>query len=92
MIAGTSTGGIIALGLAHGLTAREIQKFYVERGDLVFPPANAFGRMWRSQVRVLNLGCGETSFRVDPARAVGGLIQWRALPTTRKCSFAQIVW
>ena len=193
MIAGTSTGGIIALGLAHGLTAREIQKFYVERGDLVFPPANAFGRMWRwirrlrryaydsvvleqellgifgdtpfgnartrlcipsfegvhgepwiyktphhpdykkdrvermvkvglatsaaptyykavpnngyimvdgglwannpimnavtdalacydvdrSQVRVLSLGCGETSFRVDPARAVGGLIQWR---------------
>jgi predicted acylesterase/phospholipase RssA len=31
MIAGTSTGGIIALGLAHSLTARDIQRFYVER-------------------------------------------------------------
>ncbi|WP_158927354.1 CBASS cGAMP-activated phospholipase [Acidisphaera sp. S103] len=193
MIAGTSTGGIIALALAHGLTAREIQKFYVERGGLVFPPSNVLGRMWRwlrrlhryaydsgvleqellgifgdtplgdartrlcipsfegvhgepwiyktphhpdyrkdrvermvkvrlatsaaptyykampnngyimvdgglwannpimnavtdalacydvdrSQVRVLSLGCGETSFRVDPVKAVGGMFQWK---------------
>lgn len=193
MIAGTSTGGIIALGLAHGLTAREVQKFYVERGDRVFPRSTALGRalrrlrrirrhaydggaledellgifgdtplgeartrlcipsfegvhgepwiyktphhpdykrdqvermvkvglatsaaptflravpnngyvmvdggLWannpvmnavvdalacfdvdRPRVRVLSLGCGETSFKVDPARAAGGLVQWR---------------
>lgn len=193
MIAGTSTGGIIALGLAHGLTARDIQTFYVERGGLIFPEAGLLGRLlrrlrryrryvydsraleqellrifgdtplgeattrlcipsfegvhgepwiyktphhpdyrrdrvermvtvglatsaaptylkavpnngyvmvdgglWannpimnavtdaltcfdvdRSQVRILSLGCGETSFKVDPARASGGLFQWK---------------
>lgn len=192
MIAGTSTGGIIALGLAHGLTARAVQTFYVERGPLIFPELSAFGRLmrrfrryrryiydsdvlerellrifgdtpfgeartrlcipsfegvhgepwlfktphhpdyrrdrvermvrvglatsaaptyfkavpnngyimvdgglWannpimnavtdaltcfdidRSQVRVLSLGCGETSFKVDPARAGGGMFHW----------------
>lgn len=35
MIAGTSTGGIIALGLSHGKTAREIREIYVERGGLI---------------------------------------------------------
>jgi patatin-like phospholipase/acyl hydrolase len=31
----------------------------------------------RNQIRVLSLGCGETSFKVDPARATGGFFQWR---------------
>lgn len=193
MVAGTSTGGIIALGLAHGLTAKAIQTFYVERGPLIFPRSTMFGRLlrrfrrfrryaydsrvleqellrifgdtplgdattrlcipsfegthgepwiyktphhpdyrkdrvermvkvglatsaaptyfkavpnngyimvdgglWannpimnavtdaltcfdvdRRQVKVLSLGCGETSFKVDPARAVGGMFQWK---------------
>lgn len=38
MVAGTSTGGIITLGLASGLTAREINAFYLERGNVIFPP------------------------------------------------------
>ena len=36
LIAGTSTGGIIALGLAAGLTAAEISDIYVERGKEIF--------------------------------------------------------
>lgn len=36
LIAGTSTGGIIALGLALGLTASEILDFYVTRGPRIF--------------------------------------------------------
>lgn len=47
MIAGTSTGGIIALGLAHGKTAQEIRDIYVERGGLIFPPAGLIGRLFR---------------------------------------------
>ncbi|WP_297494681.1 CBASS cGAMP-activated phospholipase [Acidocella sp.] len=47
LIAGTSTGGIIALGLAHGLTAAEIRNFYVDRGDRVFSNPNALVRLWR---------------------------------------------
>lgn len=38
LIAGTSTGGIIALGLASGLTSPEICRLYVERGCEIFPP------------------------------------------------------
>ncbi|QYU69839.1 patatin-like phospholipase family protein [Leptolyngbya sp. 15MV] len=47
MIAGTSTGGIIALGLSHGLTARQILDFYMERGDLVFPNPSPLSRLRR---------------------------------------------
>lgn len=37
MIAGTSTGGIIALALAHGWTAQEALRIYTEHGDKIFP-------------------------------------------------------
>lgn len=47
MIAGTSTGGIIALGLAHGLTAKAIRDFYVQRGATIFPPPSPIGRFMR---------------------------------------------
>lgn len=47
MIAGTSTGGIIALGLASGLSAQEIRNFYLERGRYVFPQSNWLGRRWQ---------------------------------------------
>jgi patatin-like phospholipase/acyl hydrolase len=36
LIAGTSTGGIIALGLGLGLRPREIVRFYVEEGPAIF--------------------------------------------------------
>ncbi|MBI4611944.1 MAG: patatin-like phospholipase family protein [Candidatus Rokubacteria bacterium] len=36
LIVGTSTGGIIALGLGLGLTASDILRFYEEHGPLVF--------------------------------------------------------
>ena len=52
MIAGVSTGGIIALGLGKGMTANAILDFYLCRGDRVFPPtdgivARAFGALRR---------------------------------------------
>ncbi|HHY68154.1 MAG TPA: patatin-like phospholipase family protein [Alicyclobacillus sp.] len=36
LIVGTSTGGIIALGLGLGFTAREIEKFYTDLGSKIF--------------------------------------------------------
>ena len=36
LIVGTSTGGIIALGLGAGLSAREIRGFYVDRAPVIF--------------------------------------------------------
>ena len=37
MITGTSTGGIIAIGLAQGKSAKELSKLYLERGEFIFP-------------------------------------------------------
>lgn len=52
LVAGTSTGGILALGLGAGYTATELLYMYVSRGNEVFPPLsdNLFGRVknfWR---------------------------------------------
>jgi len=38
LIAGTSTGGIIALGLAAGLTGAQLSDLYIRRGCEIFPP------------------------------------------------------
>jgi patatin-like phospholipase/acyl hydrolase len=48
LIAGTSTGGIIALGLGLGLTAKQLLDFYVSEGPSIFPPSSAAGwlRHW----------------------------------------------
>src|SRR6202140_48322 len=41
LIAGTSTGGIIALGLGLGLPATEILEFYQKEGPKIFPNITA---------------------------------------------------
>ncbi len=47
MIAGTSTGGIIALGLGLGIPTREILNFYHNYGRKIFPPlpVGCFGQI-----------------------------------------------
>lgn len=37
LVAGTSTGGIIALGLGLGFSADEMKQFYLEHGPSIFP-------------------------------------------------------
>ena len=37
LIAGTSTGGILALGLGIGLSGKQLLKFYRDRGTTIFP-------------------------------------------------------
>ena len=52
LITGTSTGGIIAVGLGAGLRASDLRDLYVERGWEVFPPAGALARRaaWLSRL------------------------------------------
>lgn len=50
LIAGTSTGGIIALGLGLGIPARSILDVYLEKGSAIFPSAP---RPFRGLGRVL---------------------------------------
>jgi len=42
LIAGTSTGGIVAAGLASGMTADEMHDFYVRYGARIFTPRSTY--------------------------------------------------
>lgn len=61
LIAGTSIGGIVALGLGLGLTARELTDFLVKHGSDIFP---------RSVIptKVLRLFCGFDRYKPDRLR------------------------
>lgn len=48
LIAGTSTGGILALGLGLGLSGQEILNFYRQRGPVIFPVTRIRGRAWHT--------------------------------------------
>lgn len=51
LIAGTSTGGIIALGLGLGMSAREITQFYVNNGPRIFDQQNSLDQSgWLSKL------------------------------------------
>lgn len=67
LIVGTSTGGIIALGLGLGLSAREIANFYVTRGPSIFGDevlltSSSFGKLKRTLKRAL--GTAKHAFSV----------------------------
>jgi hypothetical protein len=49
LIAGTSTGGIIAIGLGLGLHARDILKLYVEQGPAIFDQQHGAIENWIRQ-------------------------------------------
>lgn len=54
LIAGTSTGGIIALGLGLGMSAREITQFYVNDGPRIFDQCNPLDpQSWRDKLMAL---------------------------------------
>jgi len=46
LICGTSTGGILAIGLGLGLTSAELLEFYRQRGPLIFPGTSLVERKW----------------------------------------------
>ncbi|WP_277983574.1 CBASS cGAMP-activated phospholipase [Sphingomonas faeni] len=45
LITGTSTGGILAIGLGLGFSATELRDFYVKRGPTIFPSTNVQSRL-----------------------------------------------
>lgn len=53
LITGTSTGGIIALGLSAGMPASEILRLYRDHGAEIFPPKVGFPKWWQG---LRNLG------------------------------------
>ena len=63
LIAGTSTGGIIALGLSIGLKAASLRDLYIERGCEIFPPIRG-GVVGAVEHRLRN-ACRYFKFRYD---------------------------
>lgn len=48
MFAGTSTGSIIACGLAQGIPAEKIKELYLENGEKIFPKLDSLNNIARS--------------------------------------------
>jgi uncharacterized protein len=71
MIAGTSTGGIIALGLGHGKTARDVRDVYVERGGYIFPPAGLLGGLFRKARRIARYAYDSKALEEELLRIFG---------------------
>lgn len=71
MIAGTSTGGIIALALGHGRAAATIRDVYVERGGVIFPPASPAGRIYRLLKRGVRAVYDNTALENELLRIFG---------------------
>jgi len=63
LIAGTSTGGILATGLGAGLTANELSDLYIRRGGEIFPPIRS-GLLGSAERRVRD-SCQYFKFRYD---------------------------
>src|ERR1700722_16343540 len=49
LITGTSTGGIIAIGLAMGVPPEEVVRFYLTDGPRIFPKSTGVA-MWRNWI------------------------------------------
>ncbi len=76
LVAGTSTGGIIALGLGAGLKASELADIYTRRGAEVFPQPreSPFGRMrhwWRAKRNYLHYHYERTALETLLLDALG---------------------
>lgn len=61
LIAGTSTGGILALGLGLGFTAREILALYMDNGDKIFK-----NPIWTKIPLLKNRGVFSTKYDTKP--------------------------
>lgn len=95
LIAGTSTGGILALGLGMGLPAASILRFYEDRGPTVFPmtslrdPQTGLGDvMWNAARRLWAPGYDasvlatelEAAFAAAPGKVLGDSVCRLVIP------------
>ena len=63
LIVGTSTGGIIALGLGAGMSPEEILTYYVDNVNSIFPA-------WRRSILIRPLSLVRAKYKPDGLRAV----------------------
>ena len=78
MVVGTSTGGIIALGLARGLTAQQILDIYVKRGVEVFPKLNWLQLKWKGASQYILNRCNSEALYALIEDVVGDTELWES--------------
>lgn len=78
LVAGTSTGGIIALGLASGLTAAEILAIYIKRGGEVFPSRGRVSQWLRGKAQYIVNRCDTPSLYKLIDEVVGDRPLWKS--------------
>jgi hypothetical protein len=82
LVAGTSTGAIIATCLSWGMTVEEIERMYVAFGPLMFHPEPWY-RQWRSRYRADTIASMfKETFREDDADRSPALMGSKRLRTT----------
>jgi patatin-like phospholipase/acyl hydrolase len=86
MIAGTSTGGIIALALGARMTSAAIRDIYVDRGGLIFPPRGWVGRQLLQLRRFVRYGYDAKALeqelsRIFHARVFGDTVVRLCIPS-----------
>jgi hypothetical protein len=72
LVAGTSAGGILALGLASGMTANQMLTFFRERGPVIFPMMQIHERILRA---IRHYFCAKFSQKSLLDELVSGLTQ-----------------
>ena len=72
LIAGTSTGGILAVGLGAGITATELRDLYVRRGCEIFPPIRP--KALEGVLRRIRYVCRMFKYKYD-RQALKGILQ-----------------
>ena len=82
LVAGTSTGAIIATCLSWGMSVAEIERLYLEFGPLMFRPEPWY-RQWRSRYRADTIAAlFQETFREDDADRTPALMGSARLRTT----------
>jgi len=78
LIVGTSTGGILALGLSAGMSARQLAEIYVERGGEVFPDQTWIGKRLAGLRHILMTRCDHRALESLIAEILGTRALWQA--------------
>lgn len=71
MICGTSTGGLIAIGLANGMSAKSLVDLYTTKGSLIFPTSNnRFVRSFQNSYKSLKQIFFSNKHSVKPLKRI----------------------
>jgi predicted acylesterase/phospholipase RssA len=76
LIAGTSTGGILALGIAAGISAADLRDFYLSDGPRIFPPLGGVRRVGRLLASVVRPKHSQEPLAAALKRVFGDRTMW----------------